>query len=642
MQTKLKTWISVVTIATLTIIFVYRTLDYIGAKSPIYDEAYHISRGLPTLKTGDYRLRGYNTFLVSYIAAVPLLFTGVSFSTDNKSWQAAKTTGHTWDFGLDFLYRNTLPYQRIVFLSRLSILFVSLLGLACIFYFTNEFYGGLAALFAVFFYTFSPNILAHSGIVTEDLPITVFIFASVCCFYKYLSSPGASWALLCGLLTGLANNTKHTALFLFPIFVLLFLISKKKPVLNKTFFVQALLFLAGFSLVFLAVYRVTNINEYFQSIAANKIYLSRGQMSFLAGRYSQTGFWNFFLVAFLIKTTVPILILMALGIFLKKFTQKEYFLLIPAAVLFLLSSLSHFHIGHRHILPVYPFVFVFAAGVASDLMRKRRFIPAACLGAYFAVTSIASRPNYLSYFNELIGGSKNGYKYLVDSSLDWGQDLKGLEAYVSDNKVSDVVLSYYGACTPESISFNFQDLFSFSVWGKKDHLNSGDPSKEILAISATNLQGLYLGKIGTDVFYWLKDKKTEQVIGDTIFVYDITRDVEAHERLAHIYFYTGQYDKSLREINRALALDDKRLLPKLLLSFIYSVSGKQQLSTDYLREIVSRDPSFSFFDSSLISNSVQKKIYLSAFGLAGQVCEANKFKRGSESIEKFISGTGNF
>ena len=102
------------------------------------------------------------------------------------------------------------------------------------------------------------------------------------------------------------------------------------------------------------------------------------------------------------------------------------FLWLPVAVYLALTLTRGLNIGHRHLLPIYPFLFV-AAGRAT-LVRGWRPLSVAVVAAavWYAVSVARVHPHYLAYFNEAAGGPAHGYRLLADLNLDWGQDLKRL------------------------------------------------------------------------------------------------------------------------------------------------------------------------------------------------------------------------
>ncbi len=151
-----------------------------------------------------------------------------------------------------------------------------------------------------------------------------------------------------------------------------------------------------------------------------------GHRAFLAGRLSQSGWWYYFPVVLAIKTPLPTLILAALALVVgwsRRGLFDRLFLLIPPTVFLLVSMTSHINIGYRHVLPMLPFVLVFAGQVGAwqARTRARTWGKRALVGALVAwcvAGTVRVAPHYLAYFNELVGGPGQGYRYLVDSNLD--------------------------------------------------------------------------------------------------------------------------------------------------------------------------------------------------------------------------------
>jgi hypothetical protein len=188
---------------------------------------------------------------------------------------------------------------------------------------------------------------------------------------------------------------------------------------------------------------------------------SRSRVAFFFGEMGTTGWVAFFPAAFLLKTPLPALALLALaGILLA--TQPRFggragrlvYRLTPLAALgavyagFALTS--HLNLGLRHLLPLYPVLYVGAGAVALGFHRRWLVIATAVLLAWHAGESLAIRPHYLAYFNPLRGGPKQAYQYFVDSSLDWGQDLPGLKRWLEAHaRGESIFLSYFGSGSPQ-------------------------------------------------------------------------------------------------------------------------------------------------------------------------------------------------
>ncbi len=102
------------------------------------------------------------------------------------------------------------------------------------------------------------------------------------------------------------------------------------------------------------------------------------------------------------------------------------------------------------------------------------------------------------------------------------------------------------------------------MWGDKSYTNPVNTQKEVFAISVTNLQGVYFNKLGYTTFWWLKPKKELAFIGNTIKVYDITTDVDAHQKFAVLYFLQDDIEKTSREIDRLYVIDPNNKVAKII------------------------------------------------------------------------------
>jgi hypothetical protein len=209
-------------------------------------------------------------------------------------------------------------------------------------------------------------------------------------------------------------------------------------------------------------------------------------------------------------------------------------------------------VGLRYILPIYPALALLAAAVVrrgwppGDKAR----LAALFLGGLQALPTWAAAPAFLPYFNPLCGGPANGYRLLVDSNLDWGQDLLEFSRLHRAEGRPEVILSYFGGHCVEYLGIKAQHLRTQNNI-KLRWRNSPTPAKEWLVVSATNLQGVY---IPAETFAWLKGKTPAFRVGRSLFVYDVTSDSEAHQRLAAAYLAAGDPALAEREEDRAASL----------------------------------------------------------------------------------------
>jgi hypothetical protein len=163
-------------------------------------------------------------------------------------------------------------------------------------------------------------------------------------------------------------------------------------------------------------------------------------------------------------------------------------------------------------------------GSASRLWDRGRFagkLALIFLLGWYAFENVRVYPHYLSHFNQIVGGPQNGYRYMVDSNLDWGQDLKGLKKYFVEQNVKTIKLSYFGTAEPEQYGIDYQDLGSFPALRRRSPPTS--PRKgDLIAVSATNLYPLYvhLGDLGS----YLRSRSPVARVGYSILVYRLERD----------------------------------------------------------------------------------------------------------------------
>jgi hypothetical protein len=566
----------------LLLVLCIQLLTSVRTTSPTFDEPYHIVRSYVYLKTGDSALvaRGGHPPLANMLSVLPLLLrSDIVLPPHQPGWPDVSSFKDLFRVADQVFWRLGNDTDSIVLWARLPMLLFSALLAVLVFFWAKRLHGALAGISALLLYTFDPNILAHSSVVTTDMGATVFVFASIYCLWRFCQRPSWGRLILTGLVFGLAQAAKFSALFLAPIFfvllviwayseggsVLPFLLPAQsrlsgRPGLQRVYIALALcfvIFVVGF-VVLWGVYAFevgpllphedshplldrfipgTNPSirrvvyalaenlpvpapAYFADLAWLRSYTRAGHPAFLIGRYAVRGWWFYFPIAFAIKTPIPLLILLAVAAYLslrhREQLRKEYFLLVPMAVFFLASTFSPIDIGYRNILPVLPLAFVYVSKVPAysvEAVRSRAARwgrPAlALLCAWYVIGTVALSPHYLAYFNEFVGGPANGYRYLVDSNLDWGQDLKNLKKYMDGEGIQQVYLNYFGTADPAYYGVDFLPMPS--------HPPAPDDPPAYYAISATSLQGVYAG--GTTLAHWLAEYQPVGRAGYSILVY---------------------------------------------------------------------------------------------------------------------------
>ena len=255
---------------------------------------------------------------------------------------------------------------------------------------------------------------------------------------------------------------------------------------------------------------------------------SLARPAYLLGEIRKDGFWLYFPIAFLAKTPLPTLLLIFIATlhlaFAKRRERAIVFLLVPVVVFFVIAVWSHINIGIRHILPIYPFLFVWLGGVVSLLWKTNTRwakLSVCLLAVWLFGSTINAYPDYLAFFNEVAGGAKNGHNILVDSNLDWGQDLKGLKTWMTQNNVEKIQLAYFGTANPNYYGIHADYLPGTLFIQPSDDQRDKTRRASHIAISATYLMGYNLANPKTYAVF--RPQQPVAIIGHSIWVYKLTQ-----------------------------------------------------------------------------------------------------------------------
>lgn len=562
MTTRGKTWLAVAAL----LLFYTLALASLVNDSPTMDEQNHIARGLAYLRTGDPRLSVEHPPVANVLSALPLhALLDVQLPLDHPSWERPEGW---YEFAQLMLWEYNHDVTRMVFLARLPIVFLTM-GLAlAAFHFARELWGTLPGLLSFFFVLFDPNILAHGRYATTDVGGATFVLLALLCVWRLWQAP--NWnvprLLTAGLALGLAFGTKLSALAFAPILILMALLPLYPGALSWRRAIRRLaqLALAGVLALFVvwAIFGfewgplhfestwlapLVGINGPLPTFSAGVeqiLFLSRGgRPAFLLGETSPDGFAAYFPVAFLVKTPLPTLLflIIALGMLFHRRTtspdrKKALFLLLPSLLFFTLSLTSRLNIGYRHLLLILPPLYIFIAGMvfkvglrhfgaAHDRSVQQRLRQVAPFGltVLLLLSTLAIHPHYLSYFNRLAGGPDAGYRILVDSNVDWGQDLLRLKEWMAEKDVDSVNLSWFGSADPAYYDIQYRPLPGlprhFDLWWNVP-FDTDPPEPGVYAISVSNIWELPL-QDDKHVFSWFRSNPPDDRVGYSILIYDV-------------------------------------------------------------------------------------------------------------------------
>jgi dolichyl-phosphate-mannose-protein mannosyltransferase len=434
------------------------------------DEPAHIAAGLMETRYGRMGLIDTQPPLMHALFVAPLLPLHVRLPPD------AIGERQGWRLGKRVLFHSGNDAEEILFLARLP----SLALFVCLTLFSYFWCWSLtrdvtASMTAATLVALCPILIAHGRVATADMGATAFSFAAVFCFVEWLWRPRLPFAVASGALIAAAILTKVSGLIVLPWMAVVFfghaLYNRERD--WRKVFAQLGVIVSVAALSIYAFYLLelrppfgSFLTAPFEAYAANVSALGRFYVAghtkpqFLLGSFSARGWWYYFPVAFALKATIPALILIAAAAaFQLRFrrslaTRRDVHALGIAAfiVIFGMAALkSEIDLGVRYILPMIPFLYL---GVALSVDRathrfgRRALVPLAVLLLWHAGEAIATYPNYIGYFNECIGSNANADRYLIDSNLDWGQDLKRLAQWADAHHVERLRIDYFGGGDP--------------------------------------------------------------------------------------------------------------------------------------------------------------------------------------------------
>jgi hypothetical protein len=599
-------------------------------ESQTWDEANHIFTGYRTWTHSDYGLNPEHPPLLKLLATAPLL----SLQPKSPALEDRFFKEDAFLRGKEFLYQNDA--EQILARTRTAAAILTLLTALVVFFATREMFGSGAAFVALVLLAFDPNLLAHGALITTDVGLACFMFLSIYLFYRFVKSPSALRLIAAGVSVGLVIAVKHTGLLVLPI---LFLLLIGEIIFNtfapnrekfgrhalKLIGSLVLITLIGFVLLW-SFYRFRYearpnglqlnppLAEYVQGLkpyeawpiaTAARLHLlpesylyglvdvkltANYYTSYVLGKVYAHGVWFYFPIAFLIKSTVGVLALLLLSLFViathrLKHAREIFFLLIPVVFYLAVAMTVGMNIGVRHILVVYVFLYVLIGGAAWALMQQSRkwFYAVGVLLAIHAGSSLLAFPNYIAYANELWGGPAQTHKYLTDSNSDWGQQLKSVKQYLDQRGVKDCWFVYFaaGVAEPSYYGIPCKPLPTLNTLWLNEQIEVPNSIEGPVLISASNLSGLEFGPGPLDPYGQFKRLQPTAVIDRGVFVFDGKFDMSlaaaiSKSQKAQNLAAAKQLDQALQEAEAAVALAPDSVHTHLALGDILLARGESQ------------------------------------------------------------------
>jgi 4-amino-4-deoxy-L-arabinose transferase-like glycosyltransferase len=473
--------------AALLLLMAINLLSVTARKNITIDETLIIPSGYYYVNSGAFYLEQDHPPLSKVLAGLPLLFLPLEtpaladLNREPSADQTIVAANRFWT-------ANRHHFEAVFFWSRVPMIILTVLIGALVFTFARHLFSVRAAVLAVALFSFEPTILAH-GRVVKDIHVAFVYLLFFFVLYLYGSRPSRRRALGLGLACGLALIAKYSMVVLIPVLLVSFCFFELRPP-TRTARRQILLhfLIAAFAtlMVLKAAYLFLNqplaaadmealvrngqaqsnlllpalkfsspfAPPYFvYGLYRTFVHNDLGHPGFLLGAYSDHGWWYYFPVAFALKTTIPFLLitLVSLGWAAYGAIRREVrflILLAPVGIYGLMAMFASINIGIRHLLPVFPFLFILGGALLDRLLRARRnhriavaltvIVIAAC-----AAEIVRAYPNYIPYMNQFAAG-RPAWEYLSDSNVEWGDDAGAVAEYLKQRGETRVRASFLG------------------------------------------------------------------------------------------------------------------------------------------------------------------------------------------------------
>ena len=560
-----------VTLAVVIIHFGF-VLWWIFTTFAVIDEVGHLGAGLANWRTLNMRPYCVNPPLPRMIATLPTWAENPSLSLAIDERPGMRSE---WALGTSLARDNPDRYISLLRHDRLANLVWAALAIGVLWRWSGELYGLWGRLIVVSVWCLDPTVIAFSGVVVPDVAAAASGLLVCYLFWRYLRSPSWFEAWLAGLALGLALLTKTTWLILFAVWPVLIGMSRwgsradlaERPRfwhLPFMAFVAWLVLCFGYG--FTKVGRPLGDFEFisqalagpeahsgnsqaqlkpgnrFRTTAFEKVPVplpadlivgidmqksdfERKYESYLNGEWRERGWWYYYLYAMAIKLALPTFILMLAGVFCCFISPRaavrldEWAFLLPAiAVLAFVSSQTGFNHHMRYVLPAFPLLFM-SAGRLAQLAQGRKWlrvvIASSLIWCFTASASVA--PYFMSYFNPLAGGPENGWRHLVDSNIDWGQDILHLKKWLDQHaEVRPIGIKYYNLLEPMDVG-----IAAFEV---PDEPKPGYYAVDVNYVAGSTFPGHKREPSGAGPYAYFQRFTPIAKAGYSIYIYHITPD----------------------------------------------------------------------------------------------------------------------
>lgn len=474
------------------------------------DEPAHIASGVELLTGGRYEYDLQHPTLGRIAAAIGPIRDGARFTG----------LSGVYDEGGAILGTGSEYVRRLASARHGEIVFFALLVVA-VWWWAKSLVGEMGACVAVLLAATNPNILAHAGLATTDISCAATTTLALFVATHWLDDPSWRRTIWFGIVCGLAIGSRLSALaFVGVPFVGFWIIrgivrGRWRPG-DEGFDGTPKLVVAGaVAMLVVSTAYLFHVGSFVHGVNDFVMHGANGHPSFLLGQPSNRGWWYYFPIALAVKTPLPLLLLTILGAVpalraLRSRSDWKPAAPLVAALLILATSMNvKVDLGVRLVLAMYPLMAIVGAYGVQELLtqpqRRMGELIAAALLIAAIVIPVRTYPDQLAYFNVFAGDHPE--HVLVDSNLDWGQDLYRLRDTLQARGIRDSVLvAYFG-----STKLDAAGIPNARVLGLREHTTGW------VAASKTYLAGEWVGH----AYQWLLAYPPVAQIGPSMLLWHI-------------------------------------------------------------------------------------------------------------------------
>lgn len=361
--------------------------------------------------------------------------------------------------------------------GRFMSLLVGILIMWVLYVFGTDLFNQRTGLFAAFFFSICPNSLANASFASTDIYSVLVVLLTVFLYWRWQQTYKAGYFLMLAFVVAAGQVTKQSMSYLYLLLPLMFFVmGAYKRLTRRSALKGAFVFLFIQWIVINAVYYfyhsfmplgsysflsgsmlrmqsilpsgiwvpfpepfVTGLDQamYYNQLGGGISGVSCfGKVTILGQSFTGEGVWYYYLVTLIFKTPIPLLVFIVAALASRQNkSSHQVFLLLPVVFFLLVMSVwYHVQAGVRHIIFIYPFLFLLAAAWVVKVMDTRwRWVVYICL-AWWVISIGRYWSAFYPYTNELVWDKKNAWQWVGHANLDIHQGYLAAKKYLETHQ----------------------------------------------------------------------------------------------------------------------------------------------------------------------------------------------------------------